>query len=62
MAYTVTNVTRTLIHDNLDTVVGGQREVFQIGARQTVVLTNAQWGSRNVQRHIAHKRLRSKPV
>jgi hypothetical protein len=62
MAHQVTNVSPTLLQDNLDTVVGGKRETFVLGSRRSVVLTDTQWGSRNIQRHLAHKRLRSKPV
>lgn len=61
MAYEVTNVTRGLIYENLDTKgVDGKLEVLSLGVRKKATLTDAQWGSASVQRHIQRKRLRSK--
>jgi len=63
MPYQVTNISRTPIYENLDTKdVNGKREVLNVGVRKTVTLTDTQWGSFAVQRHIQKKRLRSKQV
>jgi hypothetical protein len=61
MAYEVTNVTRGMIYENLATKgVDGKLEVLALGVRKKVTLTDAQWASPSVQRHIQRKRLRSK--
>ena len=63
MAYEVTNVSRSPIYENLDTKdVNGKREVLNVGVRRTITLTDPQWASNAVQRHIKRKRLRSKKV
>ena len=63
MAYEVTNVSRSLLYENLDTQdVNGRREILNLGVRKKVTLTDAQWNSAAVQRHIARKRLRSTSV
>lgn len=63
MAHEITNVSRSLLYENLDTKdVNGKREVLNLGVRKKVTLTDAQWNSASVQRHITRKRLRSKSV
>jgi hypothetical protein len=63
MAYEITNVSRGLLYENLDTKdADGKREVLNVGVRKTVTLTDQQWASNSVQRHILRKRLRSKKV
>jgi len=61
MAYEVTNVTRGMIYENLDTKgVDGKLEVLSLGVRKMTTLSDGQWASASVQRHIQRKRLRSK--
>ena len=63
MAYKITNVSRGLLYENLDTKdVNGKLEVLNVGVRKTVTLSDQQWASNAVQRHILRKRLRSKKV
>jgi len=61
-SYQIKNISRVLIYENLDTTSGGKREVLRLSRRESKVLTEAQWNSRSVQKHIAKGRLRSKPV
>jgi len=61
MAYEVENVSRSLIYENLDTKdANGKLEVLNVGVRTKAVLSDLQWASHAVQRHIARNRLRSK--
>lgn len=61
MAYEVTNVSRGPIIENLATKgADGKLEVLNLGVRKKTTLTDAQWASPAVQRHIQRKRLRSK--
>jgi hypothetical protein len=61
MSYEVQNVTRSLLYENLDTTdAQGKKEILNLGVRKRMTLTDAQWASNSVQRHIARKRLRSK--
>lgn len=63
MAYEVTNVSRSLIYDNLDTKgPDGKPEVLAIKVREKRTLTDQQWASRNVQKHVKRGRLRSRAV
>ncbi len=63
MAYEVINISRSLLYENLDTKdANGNREVLNVPVRKTVTLTDQQWASNAVQRHIKRKRLRSKKV
>jgi len=61
MAYQIENISRTPIHENLDTKnVRGALEVLSIGVRERKTLTDAQWASKSVQAHIRQGRIRSK--
>ncbi|MDX1643441.1 MAG: hypothetical protein R3244_03680 [Thermoanaerobaculia bacterium] len=63
MAYEVTNVSRGPLYENLDTKdVQGNLEVLNLGVRQKATLTDKQWASASVQRHIRRKRLRSRKL
>lgn len=63
MGYEVTNVSKGSINDNLDTQDSkGNFETFTLGPREKVILTDDQFASRRVQRHVLHKRLRVKKV
>jgi hypothetical protein len=63
MAYEITNVSRGPLYENLDTKdAQGKREVLSVPVRKTITLTDPQWASNAVQRHIKRKRLRSKKV
>lgn len=63
MSYEVMNISRSTIHENLDTKnVQGKREVLSVGVRKKITLTDQQWASNSVQRHILRKRLRSKKL
>ena len=63
MAYQVTNIGKVLIYENLDTPDAvGKPEVFSLGVRETKTISDEQWASRAVQRHLTRKRLRSKKV
>ena len=63
MPYEITNVSRAPLYENLDTKnVSGKLEVLSVPVRKTVTLSDQQWASNAVQRHIKRKRLRSKKV
>ncbi len=62
MSYEVLNVSKTTIHENLDTKIKGRLETFVLGPRKKAVLTDAQFASRRVQRHVLKKRLRAKKL
>ena len=63
MPYEIENVSRSMIYENLDTKdSSGKKEVLSVGVRAKVVLTDLQWASHSVQRHIARSRLRSKKM
>lgn len=59
MSYEVTNVSKGSIMENLDTQdAKGKLETLSLGPRDKVTLTDAQFASRRVQRHVLYKRLR----
>jgi hypothetical protein len=61
--YQVKNTGRIPIHEELDTKgKDGKPEVLVLGVRQRTTLTDAQWGSRVVQRSIKARRLKSRRV
>ena len=61
--YEVYNVSKTLIHENLDTKdAKGRLEVLTVPPMSRVNLTEAQFRSSNVQAFIRRKRLRFRTV
>jgi hypothetical protein len=63
VSYEVLNVSKTTIHENLDSKnKKGKLDTFVLGPRKKAVLTDAQFASRRVQRHVLKKRLRAKKL
>lgn len=63
MSYKITNVSRGPIYENLDTKDGnGNLEVFSLGPRETTELSNEQFESRRVQKHVEKKRLKVQKI
>lgn len=63
MGYEVTNASKGPIRENLDTKdAQGNFETFILGPREKVVLTDEQFASRRVQRHVLHQRLRVRKI
>lgn len=63
MAYRIKNISSGMIYEDLDTKgPDGRRENLSIKPRASAVLTEAQWNSRAVQKHILKGRLRSTPA
>lgn len=62
MGYDVTNVSRSSIGpENLDTAdANGKLETFSIAAKATASLTDEQYSSKRVQRHVQMGRLRAR--
>ena len=61
--YTVKNISRSWIYAELDTKDGGGKlEILALGRRKSQTLTQAQWDSKAVQKHIKRNRLRSAQV
>jgi hypothetical protein len=62
-SYEVKNISRILIYEDLDTTDGsGAKEVLRLRKRESATLTQAQWQSASVQKHINKGRLRSRQV
>ena len=62
-SYEVKNISKILIYEDLETKdVHGKQEVLRLRRRELTTLTEAQWNSHAVQKHITKGRLRSKPV
>lgn len=63
MGYKITNISKTMIHDNLDTRDGdGDLGVFALGPRESVEVTDAQFESRRLQKHLKLKRLKAQKI
>lgn len=63
MSYKITNISRGPIHENLDTKdANGNLEVFSLGPRETTELSNEQFASRRVQKHVQKKRLKVQTI
>jgi len=63
VAYEILNVTRAMIYENLDTKdVNGKQELLCLPVREKKTLSDAQWASVAVQKHLRKKRIRSKKV
>ena len=61
--YEVKNVSRGPIHENLDTKDKHMKvEALHLGPQKSKQLTEKQWASRAVQKHITRGRRRSKKV
>lgn len=63
VSYEVMNVSKGTIHENLDTQDdNGKIEVFSLAPRAKTTLTDDQFASRRIQRHVLKKRLRARKV
>lgn len=63
MAYKIKNVSRILIYEGLDTEgADGKPEVLTLRKREQKTISDAQWGSRSVQKLIKRGLIRSQSV
>lgn len=63
MPYVVKNNSRGPIHEDLDTVgANGKRETLHLKVRESKQLSNEQYNSRSVQKHVREGRLRASQV
>ena len=65
MAYEIKNVSRQAIYEDLETYdQEGKRDTLRLAVREKTILTDAQFQSRRVQRHLNSrpKRLRARKL